>query len=372
MTDWQLWSRLFNSPHQISGFQFAFAVSFTEIPFPIINISIFSADITPASTACPPSFKEANRYYYGLPSRPHLVARSSANVWRPTGLVAYLMPKELHPLGSHPLQEIWEDTVSTAIISFLDSKGVQWTSLDPVRMGEVRDSAPPVIIWIGNLPGSPSVVDGINIAIHCRSILCSHNLDDIHVEIRESRVMQASKLYKPTSRFNPTANALMPLSTSLSLPISAQATPSIAIEGTGGFFVSDSCQPGKLFLVTARHIIFPPGQDSNEFYQYINSSQCRYNVLLMGNKYFYWTGLITSWRRFFFPLSVCIIKHHSSINTRFTVGPHSVVYHTGWRLRRALVLWYPDRRSPLYYRYHYSGKYHSHLLHRVTSEILLF
>lgn len=120
--------------------------------------------------------------------------------------------KELHPLGSRLLQENWEDTVSTALISFLDSKAVQWTSLDPVRMREVGDSAPPVIIWIGILPGSLSAIDGINIAIHCRSILCSPNLDDIHVETRESRVVQASKLYKPTSRFNPAANALMPQS----------------------------------------------------------------------------------------------------------------------------------------------------------------
>lgn len=76
---------------------------------------------------------------------------------------------------------------------------------------------------------------------------------------------------------------LLQMLSCLSLPVSAQATPP-SIEGTGGFFVSDSCQPGKFFLVTARHIIFPPGQDSSEFYQYINSSQCRYNVLLMGNK----------------------------------------------------------------------------------------
>jgi len=33
----------------------------------------------------------------------------------------------------------------------------------------------------------------------------------------------------------------------------------------------------------------------------------------------------------FFPLSICIIKHHSSINTRFTVGSHSVVYYTSVR-----------------------------------------
>lgn len=64
-------------------------------------------DITPASTLYPSSLMEANCYYYGLPSRPRLVARSSTNVWvQSTGFEAYLVPKEVRPIGLHPLQEV--------------------------------------------------------------------------------------------------------------------------------------------------------------------------------------------------------------------------------------------------------------------------
>ncbi|KAH9072395.1 hypothetical protein EDB83DRAFT_2195902, partial [Lactarius deliciosus] len=52
----------------------------------------------------PPSSVEAKYFYYGIPSQPRLVARSSADIWLvPTGPEAYLDPKESSPLGSHPL-----------------------------------------------------------------------------------------------------------------------------------------------------------------------------------------------------------------------------------------------------------------------------
>jgi len=56
------------------------------------------------------------------------------------------------------------------------------------------------------------------------------------------------------------------------------------IEGTGGFFISDRHYPDKIYLVTARHIIFHPDQDCNEVYQYINPTQPYKNaLLLLGN-----------------------------------------------------------------------------------------
>ena len=213
-------------------------------------------------------------------------------------------------------------------------------------MREVGDSAPPVIIWIGILPGSLSAIDGINIAIHCRSILCSPNLDDIHVETRESRVVQASKLYKPTSRFNPAANALMPQS-----PCICSSYPPIYWRDRR--FLCFRFLPAWQVLSchsSTHHLSSWSGlQWVLSVYQLQSVSlQCfahGQQIVLLDKTDHIMTSLFL-----FFPLSVCIIKHHSSINTRFTVGSHSVVYHTGWRLRWALVLWYPDRLLSLYYR----------------------
>jgi hypothetical protein len=42
------------------------------------------------------------------------------------------------------------------MVGYLDSMGVKWTSLDPVRMGYAGESSPPVIVWMGVVPGSLS------------------------------------------------------------------------------------------------------------------------------------------------------------------------------------------------------------------------
>ncbi|KAL4071585.1 hypothetical protein V8B97DRAFT_2042554 [Scleroderma yunnanense] len=238
----------------------------------------------PPGVPTAPSLVEAQCFYYGLPSRPRLVARSSTYIWlKPTGLEAYLCPKELSPLGyDHPLRAIWETTVGPAMVTYLDSQGVQWTSLDPVRIGFTGDLSPPAIVWMGVCPGSLSAEAGVEVATHCKGLLSAHGIDDIHIEIRESEVFCSAgpKMYKPVCTFNPTVRACEPFSTALGLPICAKLTPSI--KGMGGFFISDPRYPGKLYLITARHILFPPEKNDNELYQYHNPSQPRKNVLLFG------------------------------------------------------------------------------------------
>lgn len=245
----------------------------------------------PTSAPYPPSPVEARYYYYGLPSLPRLVARSSTNAWvESSGPEAYLLPKESRPIGLHPLQENWEATVGPAMIDYLESKGVRWTSLDPVRMGYAGESSFPAIIWMGVVPGSLPARDGIEVATHCKHILVTHGINDFHVEIRDSEVIpftdsEIPKMYKPVPTLNPTALALEPFSTALGLPICAEATPSI--QGTGGFFISDPRYPGKIYLVTARHVVLPLDKNDNNFnelyLEQLDPSQPRQNVLLFGH-----------------------------------------------------------------------------------------
>ncbi|KAF8554118.1 hypothetical protein OG21DRAFT_1484908 [Imleria badia] len=53
--------------------------------------------------------------------------------------------------------------------------------------------------------------------------------------------------------------------------------------GTSGFFISDPRHPGKIYLVTARHVVFHPDKEPNELYQHRYSGQRRTNVLLFGD-----------------------------------------------------------------------------------------
>ena len=260
-------------------------------PLPSLRGSLSNSTIT--AIPYPPSPVEAKHFYYGIPSRPRLVARSSADVWveptgmELTGMEVYFIPKEASPIGLHPLREIWEASVGPAIVGYLDSKGVKWTSLDPVRIGYAEsDSSPPAIVWMGVVPGTLSAEDGIEVATHCKSILSAHGVNDTHVEIRESEVFHSAgpKMYKPIFASNAAVEAREPFSTSLGLPICAEATPSIG--GTGGFFISDPRHPGKIYLVTARHVVFHPDTEPNMLYQHGNSSQSRRNVLLFSDDAF--------------------------------------------------------------------------------------
>ena len=89
---------------------------------------------------------------------------------------------------------------------------------------------------------------------------------------------------KPVPISNATARAQEPFSTALGLPSCAEGTPST--EGTGGSFISDPRNPGKIHLATARHVVFhpeSPDKNSNELYQHHNSGQRRRIVLLFGD-----------------------------------------------------------------------------------------
>ncbi|GBE77163.1 hypothetical protein SCP_0100350 [Sparassis crispa] len=84
------------------------AVAATNDPnsLPTIRASLSGYTVPAAvlTAPYPPSPVEAKYFYYGIPSQPPLVTRSSANVWvKPTGPEAYFDPKESSPIGLHPL-----------------------------------------------------------------------------------------------------------------------------------------------------------------------------------------------------------------------------------------------------------------------------
>ncbi|KAF5316170.1 hypothetical protein D9619_006470 [Psilocybe cf. subviscida] len=228
-----------------------------------------------------PSHLEHTFYYYGIPSQPALVARSSTHRWvEPVGAEAYLVTKELMPVGPHNLVQIWEPTLSTLVEKYLDSQKITWSSIDPARIGYTGSPAPPVILWIGVAPRSLMAAKGLEVALGCHKILVDHGVDDVHVELRESMVYLYAKLYKTVRTIDPTAQAREPFATTLGLPIANASTPNL--EGTGGFFFVDSNRPGKLFLLTARHVLFHPDRTKNELYIH-SSSQPPVKVILLGD-----------------------------------------------------------------------------------------
>lgn len=191
------------------------------------------------------------------------------------------MPKELRPVGPHALDCVWEPVVASAIEAYLGSQEVAWTSLDPARIGYAGGDSFSVVIWIGVIPGSLSGTKGIEVALGCRAILMENGILDVHVEIRSSKTILEAKLYKPAWISDPTAQAIEPFATPLGLPICAADT--LHVEGTGGLFFVDPKHPGKLFLLTARHILFHPDLTPNNDYAPRFTSEATKKVLLLGD-----------------------------------------------------------------------------------------
>ena len=244
----------------------------------------------------PVSEEESYCYYANLPSRPRLVARSSTPTtpWKaPTGWWAYPVRKELKAVGNHPLNDIWEDTLAPLVLDILESEKVKFTSVDVVRIGEVRAPSPPVILWIGVLPESLTPVDGLDVALQCKELLEKHDILDVDVELRESIVTRSvGPRFLQPARFpwDPTVEVRRPLTATLGLGICAQSTS--WAEGTGGFYMAEGGDSKRILLVTARHVVFPPNIVDNNRYECENPNQPHRNVLLLGDDAF--NKLLTS------------------------------------------------------------------------------
>lgn len=192
-----------------------------------------------------PSEEEAKNYYYGLPSEPRLVARSNAESWYEASTIHEGPRKVLSPFGPHPLfHKIWDNEVVPTLLNYLNNEKVNFTSLDPVRIGYVEDAAPPAILWIGVVYDSLAGEAGVKVANDCRDILLRLGVDDIHVEIRESEIIICAKPEHPgpVSGIIP-PYIIEPLSTTIGRPISTSESPDVGGPGVSTF--PTSTNPAK-------------------------------------------------------------------------------------------------------------------------------
>ncbi|KDQ61352.1 hypothetical protein JAAARDRAFT_30774 [Jaapia argillacea MUCL 33604] len=245
----------------------------------------------PWSASSPPPLRSAEEsesmfYYRGLPSSPALVGRSGITPWQvPRGPEAYPRPKVLETVGEHAIKKVWEDDLCPKLVAHLNSKEVAWTSIDVVRIGYVEELARPVIVWIGVQRKSLSFQDGTEVARSCQGILLQSGITDVDVEIRESIVttLRGPKLLAPVSSSDPTADARNPFTSTLGLPTSGKSTPSA--EGTGGFFIAEGGGSKRIFLITARHVLFKPDRNNNKNFEH-KPSEPGHEVILLGDAVF--------------------------------------------------------------------------------------
>ena len=167
-----------------------------------------------------PSDEEAKNYLYSLYSDACLIARSNSDIWmQPTGPEAYLKRKEFRPFDPHLLNDLWEDSIGPTIDAYLLKKEVQCTILNPLRIGMADQffSLPAIIIGVNHDTLSPNF--GLEIALKCRSILLSYQIEDVHIIVYESRFHHHAGMYEPAVSTDPAAKVCEPFSITLGIPI---------------------------------------------------------------------------------------------------------------------------------------------------------
>lgn len=95
--------------------------------------------------------------------------------------------------------------------------------------------------------------------------------------------LQGLKLLAPSFSSDPTVDVRNPLTPTLGLPIAGHLTS--WAEGTGGFFIAEGGGSKRLFLVTARHVVFKPNRNDNTF-EHNSHSAPRHQVILLGDPAF--------------------------------------------------------------------------------------
>ena len=247
---------------------------------------ILSDDIPPPGSQFVVTKFESQVYYKGLPSQPPLIATTIPGpIEVPTGMEAYSILKQLRCIGDHPLALVWDAGLALELRHALNTMGLDWTSLDLVRIGKVGEHSCPAIVWIGVKPGTLTFERGSEVAINCQKLVNnSVGVGSHYVEIRESCVMRyaGNRFLDPVPFSHPTFTARNPYTATLGIPISPKQRP--RYEGTGGLFLSAGGDDKNLYFMTARHVILPDYNNDNEEYYHQNNCKRSEEVLLLGDE----------------------------------------------------------------------------------------
>ncbi|KAH9053062.1 hypothetical protein EDB87DRAFT_1676932 [Lactarius vividus] len=223
-----------------------------------------------------------------LPPSAHLHTIASL---APTGPEAYSRYRELRVVGEHEISGVWEDDLALKVHAILHAKGVDWSSTDVIRIRYIDDDDPSEdVLWIGVRRDSLSYKVGIDVALQCKGILLDYGINDVEVEIRQSKITCSAagpQLRQPTFDFfesTVTVDAREPLTPALGITICSQSRR--WAEGTRGFFLSEGSGSKRLLLVTACHVVFPLDKDNNNLFERKSDSQHRHDILIFSDESF--------------------------------------------------------------------------------------
>lgn len=157
------------------------------------EVTIMTITTTTTTPPVPPSPEERREYYYGLLSRPRLVARSSTTLWVRKRDIESTLGKSIGLVGrDHPMIDLWIDCTSTLrqnISAIL--RGIDWTALELLRIGYDRaywtreEFEQPVTLMITVRKDSTSWAHAYAVVMACRAVIVECGIHDVHVEVKQ-------------------------------------------------------------------------------------------------------------------------------------------------------------------------------------------
>ncbi|CCF34964.1 hypothetical protein CH063_00192 [Colletotrichum higginsianum] len=218
----------------------------------------------------PPTELERNCFYHGLPSQPKLVARSSLTPFRYNVDDPWSSDrKTLAVAGEHAIASTWNNEPSTLkhqILGILTQQNVDWQAIDILRIG-YEDEEKPLIVSISVLTDTLPWKTGNQVARDCRKALVEHGLDDVHCEIKESKLVNLSSSFavhqQDAHNYPPTYQSYMyQLSDQLGTAIASKDQP--RREGTKGIYLHRiGSEPAEIFALTCRHVCYSSSEKGN-------------------------------------------------------------------------------------------------------------
>ncbi|GJC89372.1 hypothetical protein ColLi_12210 [Colletotrichum liriopes] len=231
-------------------------------------------------TSGPPSEDECARYYYGLPSGPRLVARSSTSPWAPPTSEDFgQSPKILKPVAHHSVASLWnlhteKGSLRSDVLEVLKKQRASWAAIDMLRAGYLdHPDGFQTVLFISVVPNSTTWAQGHAIVTKVQSILTSHGIGDITCEVKESQVHRLASQETETlpqllqaPLHGPYHSYKHQLSDQIGTSIASQATP--AKEGTKciyltagqrshGTTTTNNKAAQVVFALTCRHVCLP-------------------------------------------------------------------------------------------------------------------
>ncbi|KAF5610120.1 uncharacterized protein FSUBG_3352 [Fusarium subglutinans] len=230
--------------------------------------------------ATPPSREESRSYYRGLPGIPRLVARSTTTPWDGPFSEFDEYGRILDPVEKHAVVTLWNDSTGPLRHEILEAVAdIDWNAIDILRCSSThfkdRDLVRPVILFVSVEPKSTTWLNGRAVALKCRDILREHGINDVEVEIKESRITQCCSSDQDQIESEPSTAKLSPhiptlqeeghrrdsiqVSEFLGTKVAPSRDPSR--EGTKGLYLRIR-NTETVVALTCRHVVVEPEEEN--------------------------------------------------------------------------------------------------------------